>query len=192
MNKLALALVFALAAVCYATEVPLAGLVNYAVLAVLAAALYYAAVELPKPSFVVHTSGAILITGASSGIGLHAAAHLAAKGFTVFAGVRKAADGEAAVQECVKEHGAEAGKNLVPIILDVTKHETIDSALATVSQWVEQHKQPFVGLVNNAGISTRGVVEMTPLQGYRDSKSLRPCFGQDTSKGFTPHLCVLQ
>ena len=140
------------------------------VLAVLAAVLYYAAVELPKPSFVVHTSGAILITGASSGIGLHAAAHLAAKGFTVFAGVRKAADGEAAVQECVKQHGAEASKNFVPIILDVTKHETIDSALATVSQWVEQHKQPFVGLVNNAGISKGGTVELAPLSSFRDGK----------------------
>ena len=139
-----------------------------AVLAVLAAVLYYAAVELPKPSFVVHTSGAILITGASSGIGLHAAAHLAAKGFTVFAGVRKAADGEAAVQECAKQHGAEASKNFVPIILDVTKHETIDSALETVSQWVEQHKQPFVGLVNNAGISFVGPVEFTPLSSFRD------------------------
>ena len=72
------------------------------------------------------------------------------------------------MQECVKEHGAEACKTFVPIILDVTKHETIDSALVTVSQWVEQHKQPFVGLVNNAGIGHGGPIEFTPLSSFRD------------------------
>jgi hypothetical protein len=60
-----------------------------AVYIVLIAAVYYGLNELPKPTFTVHQSGALLITGASSGIGLHAAVEIAHKGFTVFAGVRK-------------------------------------------------------------------------------------------------------
>jgi NAD(P)-dependent dehydrogenase (short-subunit alcohol dehydrogenase family) len=39
--------------------------------------------------------GAVVITGASTGIGRAAALHLAGKGLRVFAGVRTASDGEA-------------------------------------------------------------------------------------------------
>jgi NAD(P)-dependent dehydrogenase (short-subunit alcohol dehydrogenase family) len=42
-------------------------------------------------------TGAVVVTGASSGIGRACALHLAALGFQVFAGVRRAEDG-AAVQ----------------------------------------------------------------------------------------------
>jgi hypothetical protein len=48
--------------------------------------------EASRPAYEVHTSGAVVITGASSGIGLHAAVTLAGRGFTVFAGVRKEQD----------------------------------------------------------------------------------------------------
>ena len=40
----------------------------------------------------VHTSGAVVISGASTGIGAAAAEMLARNGFTVFAGVRSQAD----------------------------------------------------------------------------------------------------
>ncbi len=140
---------------------------SLAVAIVVAAVLYYAAVELPKPSYVVHTSGAVLITGASSGIGLHAAVEIAAKGFTVFAGVRKAADGDAALKDCASKHSAEKCKNLKPVIVDVTKQETIESSFDVVSQWVEEHKQPFIGLVNNAGIYKSGPVEASPMANFR-------------------------
>ena len=42
----------------------------------------------------VHRRGGIIVTGASTGIGRHAAETLAGRGFTVFAGVRRAADAE--------------------------------------------------------------------------------------------------
>ena len=49
----------------------------------------YVVGRLPVPS-----QAAVIITGCSSGIGHDAAIHLAAKGFTVFAGVRKSEDGD--------------------------------------------------------------------------------------------------
>ena len=49
------------------------------VVAIVAAALYYALYILPAPVFPVHASGAVVVTGASSGIGLHAAIFLASK-----------------------------------------------------------------------------------------------------------------
>lgn len=54
------------------------------------------------PTYPVHTKGGILITGASTGIGLHAAQHLSALGFRVYAGVRSS---KAAEQ--VKQAGGE-------------------------------------------------------------------------------------
>jgi hypothetical protein len=45
-----------------------------------------------KPQFVVHTKGAILLTGASSGIGLDAAEKLSSMGFTVIGTVRNQKD----------------------------------------------------------------------------------------------------
>ena len=130
---------------------------------------HYLLVELPKPSFVVHTSGALLITGASSGIGLHAAIEIAAKkGFTVFAGVLNSSESEAVLRECASKHGTTACKKLIPVVLDVTKQATIDSSFEKVSKWVEENNQPFIGLVNNAGLLHAGVVEFTPVSKFRE------------------------
>ena len=71
--------------------------------AVVSLAFYYVLVELPSPTFVVHDQGliildlfqsqhwpdvndegALVISGASSGIGLDAAIHIAAKGLLSF------------------------------------------------------------------------------------------------------------
>ena len=129
-------------------------------------------------------SGAILISGASSGIGLDAAIHIVGKGsrrrgraagcadmsagFTVFAGVRKAADGDAAVAECVKSHGAERCGGLVPVILDVTEPSTIEATHAAVSGWVAQHGLPLIAVVNNAGITIGGPAECTEMHVTRN------------------------
>jgi NADPH:quinone reductase-like Zn-dependent oxidoreductase len=47
-----------------------------------------------RKEFKVHNEGVVLVTGASTGIGRHAAEALAASGYTVFAGVRKQKDAE--------------------------------------------------------------------------------------------------
>ena len=94
---------------------------------------------------------AVLVTGASTGIGRKITEHLAAKGYFVYAGARKQADLEA----------LGAIKNVQAVKLDVTKQEDIDAAVATITK----AGRGLYGLVNNAGIATLGTVaETTPWQ----------------------------
>ena len=67
----------------------------------------------------------ILITGASTGIGKACALHLDKLGFMVFAGVRKAKDRDTLQKK--------ASDTLQPVILDVTKTETIQAAIELIS-----------------------------------------------------------
>jgi len=60
----------------------------------------------------------LLFLGSSTGIGYHSALDLAHHGFVVFAGVRKQRDVEAMESLGIP--------TLIPVILDVTKQETID------------------------------------------------------------------
>ena len=77
---------------------------------------------------------AIVITGASTGIGKATALHLDYLGFKVFAGVRKEADGQALKQE--------ASDELRPIFLDVTDGDSIVAAVDIVN-WT-QGKNEFM------------------------------------------------
>ena len=82
---------------------------------------------------------AVLITGASTGIGRAAAEHLAASGYFVYAGARKDAD------------MAELNKieNVKAVRIDVTRQEQIDAAV----KLIEQEGRGLWGLVNNAGVN---------------------------------------
>ena len=66
-------------------------------------------------------TGAVVITGASSGIGRASALRLARGGFTVYAGVRKDADAER-----LRADGIE------PLMLDVTDESSIAGAVRQV------------------------------------------------------------
>jgi len=55
-------------------------------------------------------------------------------------------------------------KNIVPIILEVSKSEHITSSLETVTEYLNSNGLPLVGIVNNAGISFRLPVEVAPLE----------------------------
>lgn len=63
---------------------------------------------------------AVVITGASTGIGRATALALAAAGYRVFAGVRRTVDGESL--------RASAVGSLTPVIIDVTDRVTIEEA----------------------------------------------------------------
>ncbi|HJO32581.1 MAG: SDR family oxidoreductase [Anaerolineales bacterium] len=100
---------------------------------------------------------AVVITGASTGIGRACALHLHALGFSVFAGIRKTADGEAL--------RAATGERLQPVYLDVTDGESIRAAARTVEAGCRDGG--LAGLVNNAGIAVAGPLEFLPLDSLR-------------------------
>lgn len=104
-----------------------------------------------------NTRGAVVITGASTGIGRTSALHLDALGFRVFAGVRKAADGEALRRD--------ASDRLTPLSLDVTDAASIEAAAKEVAGALGG--EGLAGLVNNAGIVVSGPLEFVPMDEWR-------------------------
>ena len=89
-------------------------------------------------------STAILVTGASTGIGRKITERLAADGYFVYATARK--------EEDLKALGSI--KNVQAVRLDVTHPEDIAIAVETISK----ARRGLYGLVNNAGILTAGSI----------------------------------
>jgi NAD(P)-dependent dehydrogenase (short-subunit alcohol dehydrogenase family) len=102
-------------------------------------------------------NGAVFITGTSTGIGAACALRLADAGFSVFAAVRREADGVALQSRTT---GA-----LTPVIIDITDAKLISSAVETVTGAVGA--AGLAGLVNNAGIVRPGPLEFQPLDDFR-------------------------
>ena len=104
-----------------------------------------------------HASGAVVVTGASTGIGRATALHLDALGYRVFAGIRKEAD--------ARELAKDGSDRLTPITLDVTDPDHLESARNEVAEAVGD--PGLVGLVNNAGVGGGGPIEFMPLDELR-------------------------
>jgi NAD(P)-dependent dehydrogenase (short-subunit alcohol dehydrogenase family) len=100
---------------------------------------------------------AVLITGASKGIGTACAVRLAQDGFRVYAGVRRLEDGEALIRA--------GGGDVVPVILDVTEPQQIADAVARIGEETGQRGLP--ALVNNAGVAIAGPLEYLPVDELR-------------------------
>ena len=98
------------------------------------------------------STGAILVTGCSSGIGHETALRLARRGHTVYATARDV--------DAIADLGG-AGCHLLP--LDVTDEESMRLAVATVEA---EHGQVGV-LVNNAGYGQYGPVERVAMDDVR-------------------------
>ena len=96
-------------------------------------------------------SGAVLVTGASTGIGQATVELLAARGVPVIAGARGAAD----LERLGRVAGVEA------LELDVTDAGHVDRLRARLDG------TPLRGLVNNAGIALAGPLEEMPLDELR-------------------------
>jgi NAD(P)-dependent dehydrogenase (short-subunit alcohol dehydrogenase family) len=94
---------------------------------------------------------AVLVTGASSGIGLRTTEVLSANGFYVYAGARSPEDLDR----------LDAMDNVSSVKLDVTIQEDIDKAF----DFVEAQGRGLWGVVNNAGIVEYSSLVEGPLSG---------------------------
>lgn len=97
---------------------------------------------------------AVLVTGASSGIGRACAADLLRRGFRVLAGVRT----ESAAAEA-------RTSGLEPVMLDVADDVSVAGAARAVEAALAG--EGLLGLVNNAGIAIGGPLEVVPLDLFR-------------------------
>jgi NAD(P)-dependent dehydrogenase (short-subunit alcohol dehydrogenase family) len=105
-------------------------------------------------------SGAVVVTGASTGIGRATALFLDGRGYRVFAGVRKQADAE--------DLQRQSSDRLTPITIDVTDEESIASAKQQVTEAIGD--EGLAGLVNNAGVGGGGgPIEHMALEDLRDT-----------------------
>lgn len=109
-------------------------------------------------------AGAVVVTGASTGIGRAVALRLAGRGRRVFAGVRREQDGEALAAAAPGAPAAAPGA-LTPVILDVTDAASVAAAAERIDG--ELGEEPLAGLVNNAGITVSGPLEFLPLDDLR-------------------------
>ena len=101
--------------------------------------------------------GAIVLTGAASGLGRVCAFHLRSLGFHIYAGLRTQSGLDAFAQE--------ANEGISPIHLDVTDLRSVEAAAATITSDVGD--AGLAGLVNNAGVALAGPIELLSLDQFR-------------------------
>lgn len=102
--------------------------------------------------------GAVLITGAGSGIGLATTVRLSEAGYHLFAGVRNPEDGTRLRGLCACP--------LTPLILDITHEGQIREAFDAVRRALGP-SAGLKGLINNAGMGVGGPLEFLPLEDLR-------------------------
>lgn len=122
----------------------------------------------PPPS----TQKAVLVTGASTGIGRKITERLASEGYFVYAGARK--DKDLAELDAID--------NVQGVRLDVTKPDEIAAAVKTITE----ANRGLYGLVNNAGVAVSGpmlqskeddlhyVMDVNVYGPYRVTKAFAP------------------
>jgi NAD(P)-dependent dehydrogenase (short-subunit alcohol dehydrogenase family) len=121
---------------------------------------------------------AVVVTGASSGIGRACVAQLERLGFHVFAGVRKEADGQRLREE--------SGGSVTPISVEVTDEASIRSAAAEVDAAVGD--QGLAGLVNNAGVAISAPLEFIPIDELRKQLDVNLIGQVAVTQAFLPLL----
>ncbi len=101
-------------------------------------------------------SNAILITGASTGLGRHAAEHLSSLGFTVYGTYRSPSDASSL-----------QSSGVTPILMDVTSRSSILDAKNAIEQDLKANNRRLYALVNNAGVGCEGPLEVLPVSEVR-------------------------
>lgn len=101
--------------------------------------------------------GTVLISGCSTGIGRACALELDRRGYRVFAGVRK--NGDAA------DLTGAASPRLLPVILDITREETINDVVEHIRD--ETQGRGLDAVINNAGVVMAFPLEVLPIDELR-------------------------
>ena len=123
-------------------------------------------------------SRAVVVTGASTGIGEACALRFDRMGWRVFAGVRRPQDGEAL--------RAKSSPRLVPVIIDVTDAGTIAAAADEVARTLGD--AGLDGLVNNAGISVAAPIEFVDIADLRQQLEVNVIGQVAVTQAFMPQL----
>jgi len=136
---------------------------------------------------------AVVVTGASTGIGRAAVARTVRERSQVFASVRKQADADSLTQEF--------GDAVTPLIFDVADEAAVRAGAAQVAQALGNRK--LFGLVNNAGIAVPGPLlyldaedlkrqfEINVIGVHRVTQAFAPLLGADQDRTGAPGRIVM-
>jgi NAD(P)-dependent dehydrogenase (short-subunit alcohol dehydrogenase family) len=119
----------------------------------------------------------VLVTGATGGIGKVAVRRLEELGWRVFAGVRSLEAGERL---------AAGGSRVVPVEMDICDSRSIDEARRIVAGHLRG--DGLDGLVNNAGASVDGPIELLSLDALRRQLELNVIGQVAVTQAFLPDL----
>jgi NAD(P)-dependent dehydrogenase (short-subunit alcohol dehydrogenase family) len=122
-----------------------------------------------------HRREAVVITGASTGIGANAALQIARAGFIAFAGVRSDADAARV---------ATLHDDVRAVRLDVTDRDSIDAA----ARHVAESGHVLRGVVCNAGVAVAGPLEFLPVDELRRQFEINVFGAIATAQAFLPQL----
>jgi NAD(P)-dependent dehydrogenase (short-subunit alcohol dehydrogenase family) len=132
----------------------------------------------------VPTEKVALITGCSTGFGRVMAETLARHKCRVFAGVRDIKGRNSEKAREVRELAAKESLALSPIELDVTDDTSVDSAIAEVIRAAGQ----IDVLVNNAGLTVRGLAEAVTVEQMRRIFETNVFAVQRMNRAVLPHM----
>ena len=120
----------------------------------------------------------VVVTGASTGIGLAIARVLVGEGVRVFGSVRREEDG--------RRVRAELGERFTALVFDVTDSAAIQSAVPVVAAALDGGT--LFGLVNNAGIAVGGPLLHQPLDEVRRHLEVNVVGALAATQAFAPLL----
>ncbi len=123
---------------------------------------------------------AIVVTGASTGIGWGCVKVLIAGGFRVFGSVRRPADAE--------RLAVQFGANFTPLIFDVTDAAAVAAAAKQVDAALGG--ATLFGLVNNAGIAVPGPLLLVKIQDFEHQIAVNLTGQLIVTQAFAPLLGV--
>ncbi len=121
---------------------------------------------------------AVVVTGASTGIGRAGVAEAVAHGAHVFASVRKQADADSL--------GSEFGQAVTPLLFDVADEASVNAGAAQVGAALGDRR--LFGLVNNAGIAVPGPLLHLDTEELRQQFEINLFGVHNVTRAFAPLL----